>query len=52
MPEAPNAVWSMDFKAARLTDGRQFRLLIVLDDFNREGLGSGGKPAPRAALAH
>ncbi len=25
--------------ADRLTDGRQFRLLNVLDDFNREGLG-------------
>lgn len=32
-------VWSMDFMADRLEDGRQFRLLNVLDDFNREGLG-------------
>ena len=39
MPEAPNLVWSMDFMADRLEDGRQFRLLNVLDDFNREGLG-------------
>lgn len=30
---------SMDFKADRLGDGRQFLLLNVLDDFNREGLG-------------
>jgi putative transposase len=29
----------MDFMADRLADGRQFRLLNVLDDFNREGLG-------------
>jgi putative transposase len=29
----------MDFMADRLEDGRQFRLLNVLDDFNREGLG-------------
>ena len=29
----------MDFMADRLGDGRQFRLLHVLDDFNREGLG-------------
>ncbi|NKX41410.1 IS3 family transposase [Rhodobacteraceae bacterium R_SAG2] len=36
VPEAPNKVWSM---AVRLGDGRQFRLLNVLDDFNREGLG-------------
>lgn len=39
VPEAPNIVWSMDFMADRLADGRQFRLLNVLDDFNREGLG-------------
>ena len=31
--------WSMDFMADRLGDGRAFRLLNVLDDFNREGLG-------------
>jgi putative transposase len=39
VPNAPNMVWSMDFMADRLEDGRQFRLLNVLDDFNREGLG-------------
>lgn len=39
VPDAPNTVWSMDFTADRLADGRQFRLLNVLDDFNREGLG-------------
>lgn len=39
VPESPNRVWSMDFMADRLSDGRQFRLLNVLDDFNREGLG-------------
>ena len=39
VPEAPNRVWSMDFIADRLGDGRAFRLLNVLDDFNREGLG-------------
>ncbi len=37
--DAPNMVWSMDFMADRLKDGRQFRLLNVLDDVNREGLG-------------
>ena len=31
--------WPMDFMADRLGDGRAFRLLNVLDDFNREGLG-------------
>jgi putative transposase len=39
VPEKPNMVWSMDFMADRLEDGRPFRLLNVLDDFNREGLG-------------
>ncbi len=29
----------MDIMSDRLADGRQFRLLNVLDDFNREGLG-------------
>ena len=38
VPEAPNKSWSMDFMADRLGDGRAFRLLNVLDDFNREGL--------------
>jgi putative transposase len=39
VPAAPNVSWSMDFMADRLGDGRAFRLLNVLDDFNREGLG-------------
>jgi putative transposase len=52
VPLSPNLVWSMDFMADRLgpsrrmksfacraADGRAFRLLNVLDDFNREGLG-------------
>ncbi len=39
VPAAPNISWSMDFMADRLEDGRVFRLLNVLDDFNREGLG-------------
>jgi putative transposase len=39
VPEAPNLTWSMDFMADRLGGGRQFRLLNLLDDFTREGLG-------------
>lgn len=39
VPDQPNMVWSMDFMVDRFEDGRQFRLLNVLDDFNREGLG-------------
>jgi putative transposase len=32
-------VWSMDFMHDQLRDGRTFRLLNVIDDFNREALG-------------
>ena len=39
VPEYPNHTWSMDFMADQLADGRKFRALNVLDDFNREGLG-------------
>lgn len=38
VPDAPNAVWSMDFMHDQLADGRTFRLFNVLDDYNREGL--------------
>ena len=38
VPERPNEMWSMDFMADQLSDGRSFRTLNVLDDFNREGL--------------
>lgn len=38
VPDGPNHVWSMDFMADQLADGRSFRTLNVLDDFNREGL--------------
>ena len=38
MPVAtvPNQVWSMDFMADRLANGRQFRLLTLVDNFSRE----------------
>jgi len=39
VPDAPNTVWSMDFMADCLEDMRTFRLLNVVDDFNREGRG-------------
>ena len=38
VPEAINQVWSMDFMHDQLSDGRSFRLLNIMDDFNREGL--------------
>ena len=39
VPESINECWSMDFMHDALEDGRAFRLLNVIDDFNREGLG-------------
>ncbi len=38
VPSRPNDVWSMDFMSDQLEDGRRFRTLTILDDFNREGL--------------
>ena len=37
-PRRPNEKWSMDFVAARLLDGRWFRVLTVVDQFTRECL--------------
>ena len=39
VPETVNQVWSMDFMHDQLQNGRCIRLLNVIDDFNREGLG-------------
>lgn len=38
VPDKPNVSWSMDFMSDSLADGRRFRTLNVLDDFNREAL--------------
>lgn len=38
VPSAPNQVWSIDFVSDRLVDGRRFRVLNIIDDFNRESL--------------
>jgi putative transposase len=35
-PVKPNEVWSVDFMNDSLWDGRRYRLLNVVDDFNRE----------------
>lgn len=37
-PREYNQVWSMDFMSDSLWDGRTYRLLNVLDDYNREML--------------
>jgi putative transposase len=39
VPESINDCWSMDFMHDQLSDGRSYRLLNIIDDFNREGLG-------------
>lgn len=38
VPDAMNEVWSMDFMHDQREDGQNFRLLNVIDDFNREAL--------------
>ncbi|WP_460924112.1 integrase core domain-containing protein, partial [Pontibacter brevis] len=35
-PERINQVWSIDFMSDSLWDGRRFRLLNIVDDYNRE----------------
>lgn len=35
-PESINKVWSVDFMSDSLWDGRRFRLLNIIDDYNRE----------------
>ena len=35
-PAARNEVWSIDFMSDTLWDGRRFRLLNIIDDYNRE----------------
>ncbi len=37
-PTAANQVWSLDFVADQLADGRRFRALTVMDVFTRESL--------------
>jgi putative transposase len=38
LPETTNQSWSMDFMCDSLVDGRRFRLLNIIDDYNRESL--------------
>lgn len=35
-PQGPNQVWSIDFMHDTLWDGRTYRLLNVIDDYNRQ----------------
>lgn len=36
VPEHPNACWSLDFVHDQMTDGRRFRVLVIVDDCTRE----------------
>jgi len=38
VPKVINQSWSMDFMTDSLVDGRRFRLLNIIDDYNRESL--------------
>ena len=38
LPDGTNKTWSMDFMSDSLVDGRRFRLLNIIDDYNRESL--------------
>jgi putative transposase len=38
LPQGPNQRWSLDFASDALSDGRRFRILVVVDDFTRECL--------------
>ena len=38
VPEVINQGWSMDFLSDSLVDGRRFRILNIIDDYNRESL--------------
>ena len=38
VPETINQGWSMDFMCDSLVDGRRFRLLNIINDYNRESL--------------
>ena len=36
VPSFPDQTWSMDFMSDRLMNGRRFRVLNIIDDYNRE----------------
>ncbi|GGO38067.1 hypothetical protein GCM10010991_34760 [Gemmobacter aquaticus] len=40
IPQGPNQRWSLDFVTDSLVWGRRFRVLCIIDDFNRECLGN------------
>jgi putative transposase len=43
-PKYPNHIWSIDFVHDRLSNGRPYKLLTVLDEYTREALCVAAKP--------
>ena len=41
VPETINQCWSMDFMHDQLADGRSFRMLNIIDDFQSRSVGHG-----------
>jgi transposase InsO family protein len=41
LPQAPDQRWSLDFVSDCFAAARRFRILVVVDDFTREGFGGG-----------
>jgi len=39
VPDQPNVTWSIDFVSDTLQSHRKFRVLNIIDDFNREAMG-------------
>ena len=39
VPDRPNDCWSLDFVHDQMTDGRRFRVVVIVDDCTRECLG-------------
>lgn len=37
-PIVPNAIWAMDFQFDRTIDGRQVKLLNIINEFTREAI--------------
>ena len=45
VPDGPGQRWSVDFVSNQLASGRRFRILNVVDDYSREGVGQTVEPS-------
>lgn len=48
-PEHPNHIWSIDFVHDKLSNGRSYKMLTVLDEYTREALCVAVKPKMNSA---